>query len=68
MKEATKGAQFDPSDRWKCACGAEHEFSGYAVAHWRDELQHTCKGCGTVRLFRSGEVLGVTELMKRGKA
>lgn len=53
---AVIGAEFRPSDTWRCQCGKEHGFSFYAAVHWSDELTHTC-GCGRSRTFLDGEVV-----------
>lgn len=41
---------------WKCLnCGKENTFSAYVMAHWRDELTHTCK-CGAQHSVLGGHV------------
>lgn len=41
---------------WKCLqCGKENTFSPYVMAHWRDELTHTCE-CGAKHSVLGGNV------------
>ena len=41
---------------WKCQqCDKEHTFSPYVMAHWRDELTHTCT-CGAQHSVLGGQV------------
>lgn len=47
---------------YTCACGAEHEFSSYVYAHWRERLVSTCPVCHAVHHVR----MGVATLHKRG--
>jgi hypothetical protein len=41
---------------WKCLnCDKENTFSPYVMAHWRDELTHTCT-CGAQHSVLGGHV------------
>ena len=41
---------------WKCLnCDKENTFSPYVMAHWRDELTHTCE-CGAQHSVLGGHV------------
>lgn len=50
------GKVFGLDDIWRCQCGREHKFGGYAAAHWDEPLMHKCD-CGASRTFFSGEVI-----------
>lgn len=50
---------FDVNDSWACTCGRVHNFGVYVAAHWNEALEHRCE-CGTGRVFKSGEVVGIS--------
>ena len=50
--DVAKTYQSDGATKWKClCCGKENGFSPYVMAHWRDQLTHTCD-CGAQRSGR----------------
>jgi len=47
--------QIKVDEAWTCHCGAEQTKPGvWVAAHWREELIHTCKACGTERTLVHG--------------
>ena len=48
---------------YKCDCGHVNPCeSGWAAAHWHEELLHTCKGCGNRNAIKDGEWLMTFEV------
>jgi hypothetical protein len=37
-------------------CGKHHVWGGYVMAHWRDDLTHTCN-CGQISSIQEGVVV-----------
>lgn len=42
---------------YRCACGAEHSFPAYVYAHWNEEIEHDCRGCGRTNVLLGGELI-----------